>query len=147
MTRPDIELYEDNAGGLSLLARYDNGWPPVRYTGLEHLPPGSTFRGEAAAFAAGDTDSWTLERYEGDDAIDDWTGDHIATYYPAEDRVIVWQQPGSAGRDYLGADYDATADEPYPGHLTELAEARRGDAAEEAARDAWHRANDSRLFA
>lgn len=93
-----IALYEDNAGGLTLVRERDDR----AYTGLEAVSD-AAFGADAEALATDDTSDWTVEEI-------DATAVATAVAHPETRRIAEWRAgvvtvhpgAGASGRRYLG---------------------------------------------
>lgn len=88
-----IYLSEDNAGGL-LVGNAERGWYDATF--LTHEV---TFEEMAQALLDGETDSWTVERFDHDDLFEN---DIVAEYTDGKVHDIV--NPGVAASAWLGID-------------------------------------------
>ncbi len=85
-----IELYENNAGGLLVGAG-------ATWYDMTLVQDDSSFADDAAAFAAGETQDWTVDRYDGADVTA--RAELIAVWENGEIEIV--STPGSAARCYL----------------------------------------------
>ena len=113
----DVELYEDNAGGLTLVYG-ERAW-----TGIE--PDGGDFAADAQGIIDGFTDGWTGIGMTTTAAIqadlDHPETHHIATYRPRGSilvgaMTIIKDRAGYCGRMYLGLPVEREAPDGYPNY-------------------------------
>ena len=88
----EINLYEDNAGGLHIAVA--DGYRSIYWSGLGQTD--GNFISDAQAIAMMETDDWTVEMYDGEPA-----GEHVATYQGSR---ITWisKSLGRAAERYIG---------------------------------------------
>jgi hypothetical protein len=89
-----VELYEDNAGHLFLVHGF-TVWSELEQTG-------STFREDAKAVLAHDTDGWTIETFDIRESRIDTMATLVASY--RDDGIMSLRMhsvPGAAASDYI----------------------------------------------
>ena len=93
MSTNTIYLSENNAGGL-LVGNERVGWYDFTMA-TESV----SFEEIAQALIDGDTDGWTIDRYDHDEQFDD---DIVAEYTPDGGTIVTAKYPGIAASQWLG---------------------------------------------